>query len=113
LTTAIVDDSRINCRMLERVARKAFPSASAPLVAGATLASIEDFARRVVDADSDVVLVDQNFGAVCQSLYGTDLVRQIRTLDRGERAPPRLIFVVRGVFQILVFHFLHFEGSAP
>ncbi|KAJ1455551.1 hypothetical protein M885DRAFT_210440 [Pelagophyceae sp. CCMP2097] len=74
LTTAIVDDSRINCRMLERVARKAFPSASAPLVAGATLASIEDFARRVVDADSDVVLVDQNFGAVCQSLYGTDLV---------------------------------------
>ena len=99
-TTAIVDDSRINCRMLERIARKAFPlSAREPFVAGLTLTSIETFACTVVALDSDVVLVDQNFGIVCQVLFGTDLVRKIRALDREAertlpRIRPRLIFVV-------------------
>ncbi|KAJ1444698.1 hypothetical protein M885DRAFT_552274 [Pelagophyceae sp. CCMP2097] len=96
MRTAIVDDSRINCRMLERVARNAFPAAATtPVVAGSTLSSIEGFAQRVFDEDSDVVLVDQNFGSVCQTLFGTDLVRHIREVDRDRRRkPPRCIYVV-------------------
>ena len=99
-TTAIIDDSSINCRMLKRIASKAFPlAARESLVAGSTLTSIESFARTVVALDSDLVLVDYNFGVVCQSLFGTDIVRQIRDLDKEAertlpRKRPRLIFVV-------------------
>jgi CheY-like chemotaxis protein len=96
LTWAIVDDSKINCRMLERAAREAFDPGgrSSVCIAGATLESIQNFPSAVVQADADIVFVDQNFGTVCPNLDGTDIIRSIRDLDEMSKATPRLILVV-------------------
>jgi CheY-like chemotaxis protein len=96
-TWAIVDDSKLNCRLLERAAGETFDPGggrSAVCIAGATLESIENFPAAVVDADADIVFVDQNFGTVCHNLEGTDIVRSIRALDKTSKAIPRLILVV-------------------
>jgi CheY-like chemotaxis protein len=96
LTWAIVDDSKLNCRMLERAAREAFDPGgrSSVCVAGETLESIQNFPGAVIDADADIVFVDQNFGTVCPNLDGNDIVRSIRVLDEISKATPRLILVV-------------------
>jgi CheY-like chemotaxis protein len=64
-----------------------------PLEAGDTTASIDDFPRAVVEADVDVVFVDQNFGTKHLTKCGTDLVREIRARDAHIGAS-RLVYVV-------------------
>ncbi|KAJ1449941.1 hypothetical protein M885DRAFT_622131 [Pelagophyceae sp. CCMP2097] len=97
LSYAIVDDSAICCKKLNRVVGKAFTATRAPpLIAGATRETIESFPKAVVAADTDVVFIDQNFGTVCQSLKGTDLVCSIRAMDAAAvpKVKQRLIFIV-------------------
>jgi len=92
LAVAVVDDSPIQRKLLAKLVRTAFPRCHEPIVAGDTFDSIDGFARTAVDADTDVCLVDQNFGLVNHNKCGTDLVREIRLLDAARL--PRLVFVV-------------------
>ncbi|KAJ1452620.1 hypothetical protein M885DRAFT_568409 [Pelagophyceae sp. CCMP2097] len=74
----------------------AFPETrAAPVIAGESRESVEQFPHAVLAADADVAFVDQNFGSCCQHLQGTDLVAAIRALDADiGRGRPRLVFVV-------------------
>ena len=94
LSLAFVDDSVPARKMMKRKMEKAFASCLSPVVAGETHASIDSFPQTVLDADADVIFVDQNFGDIHQTKVGTDLVRSIRAHDLLEGNPLRLIFVV-------------------
>ena len=94
LSMALVDDSVPARKMMKRKMERAFDSSRPPIVAGETHASIEAFPQTVFKDDTDVIFVDQNFGDVHQTKVGTDLVREIRALDREDGCPRRLIFVV-------------------
>jgi CheY-like chemotaxis protein len=92
LTWALVDDSKIHRKMLERAACEAIdPGGSAVCIAGETFESIQNFPGAVIDADADIVFVDQNLG---NNLSGTDIVRSIRALDEISKVTPRLVLMV-------------------
>ncbi|KAJ1453883.1 hypothetical protein M885DRAFT_566844 [Pelagophyceae sp. CCMP2097] len=96
LSYAVVDDSVTSRKSLGRLVSAAFPETrAAPVIAGESRESVEQFPHAVLAADADVVFVDQNFGSCCQHLQGTDLIASIRALDADiGRGRPRLVFVV-------------------
>jgi CheY-like chemotaxis protein len=92
LSTAIVDDSRFNQRMLTSKLHEAFPSSPDPIAAGSTCASIDSFARMAVSINADAVFIDQHFGVIHDTKLGTDITREIRWIDGN--ATSRLIFII-------------------